>query len=127
MQAPLLTLAVCICYVLNYVCGPSHISYCVLLWCVGMYNAVQCAECRDLAYHMLLSYVHSVLIILLALGILCVTGFSACWRSHEKCLLTLTWPFHLSALVTVACIRWISKKFDIGDAFENLSLKSKFG
>jgi len=76
---------------------------------------------------MLLSYVPSMPIILLALSILCVTGFSARWHSHEKCLVPLTWPIHLSALVSVARVGWISKKFDIGDAFENLSIKSKLG
>jgi len=41
-------------------------------------------------------------------------------KSHEKCLLALIWPIHLSALVSMTCIGWISKKFDIGDAYENL-------
>jgi hypothetical protein len=41
-------------------------------------------------------------------------------KSCDKCLLALTWPIHLSALVSVTCIGWISRKFDIGDAYENL-------
>jgi hypothetical protein len=55
----------------------SHFILCFVthIWCVGLYNAVHCAECRDFACHMLLSHVHRMLIILPALDILCVTGF----------------------------------------------------
>jgi hypothetical protein len=55
----------------------SYFILCLVthIWCVGMHNAVQCAECRDFACHMLLSRTHSMSIILPALGILCVTGF----------------------------------------------------
>ena len=44
----------------------SHFILCLVthIWCVGMNNAVQCAECRDFACHMLLSHVHRMPIIL---------------------------------------------------------------
>jgi hypothetical protein len=45
------------------------------IWCVGMYSAVMCAECRDFACHIMLSHVHRMSTISLALGIFCVTCF----------------------------------------------------